>query len=100
MFRNQFLVPASSIFVPVSAFLSAFFSAPAGFFFPNSNALVKIVHMKTGLECGGTRWTIPLFELATTIAMVAVKMTAVNICKERVWSVCGVGVTSYVRCTN
>ena len=56
--------------------------------------------MKTGLECGGTRWTIPLFELATTIAMVAVKMTAVNICKERVWSVCGVGVTSYVRCTN
>ena len=47
--------------------------------------------MKTGLECGGTRRTIPFFELATTIAVVAVKMTAVNICKERVWSVCGGG---------
>lgn len=47
--------------------------------------------MKTGLECGGTRRTIPFFELATTIAVVAVKMTAVNICKERVWRVGGIG---------
>lgn len=32
--------------------------------------------METGLECGGTRRTILFFALATTIAVVAVKMSA------------------------